>query len=291
MDEFLFLYRAKEFSPNNVEKDKAILDKVRERFEEMGKSTRSIDEEDFDLTSLTPDVAAIIGMERRVGTLLKLQKQGIKTYNNAKGIINAATSRELTFSLLHEAGISTPTFWAYEPEEDEMFLCEPHLQGMLPAWVKAIRHDGARKGDVVYVETPLEADTEVLRLASEKVQDIVVMSHVEGDLIKVYAVTDRSGEVQFLKWFYPQKQGYTKFGEEAHNSSPKDFALNTSELHAVVSGISQTLGLQFFGIDAIVQSSGEITVIDVNDWPSYSICQNEAADYIARTILADIETS
>lgn len=290
MEKILIVYRDKEFSPNNVEKDRRILSLVAKWLEQAHYELKSVDEVDFCRNTDTKQFLAIVGMPRRLETLTKIMQSGSRAFNAAQGIINTATSRLLTLNLLHDAGVCVPRYWAYNPDEDLKFECESRLQAMLPAWVKAMRCDGVLPGDVVYVETPLQADTEIQRLVKENVQDIVVTCHVSGDLLKVYAVADRQGKIQFLRCFYPQEQGYTKFGDEAHNSSPRRYSVSQTVLDDIVERTARTLGLQFFGLDVIVGQEGNITVIDANDWPSYSIYQDEAAECIARTILADIET-
>lgn len=282
--EILCVARGEEFSPNNIEKDRKILSLVAQRL-----NAQIISESDFLAKRDFSTVKAVVGMERRLKSLIKLQTLPVKSYNSARGIINTATSRELTFTLLNNVGVPVPRFWAFDPEEDEMFMCEDYLQNMLPAWVKAMRHDGCRENDVVYVETPIQADSEIIRLSAEQAQDIIVMSHVEGDLVKVYAIVSRDGKVEFLRWFYPQLRGYSKFGETSKDPI-RYHHFEEAHLQDLVAQIAKTLDIQFFGIDVVVEASGEIKVIDVNDWPSYSICQNEAAEAIASTILVDIET-
>lgn len=116
------------------------------------------------------------------------------------------------------------------------------------------------------------------------------MQHVHGDLIKVYAVVDSKNKIEFLRWFYPQEDGYTKFGHEEHNDTLKYWPFEQSRLATIAKKIKTTGELQFFGFDAIIDKDGEIWVIDINDWPSYSKYQDEAAESIARTILSDIKT-
>lgn len=287
----LFIFRAEEFSPNNIAKDRKILDLTIKKIKDGRPDLEIVPtkEEDFCKDTDLNDISLVVGMPRRVKSLMKLQNSRIKSYNSARGIINTATSRELTLTLLNEAGISVPDFWSYDPEADEMFLCEPTLQNLLPGWVKAMRYNGSKIGDVTYVETPIDADSTVLRLASESVQDIVVTKHLHGDLLKVYAVVDEKNEIKFSKWFYPQETGYTKFGEESGNDALCYYHVEESMIKDLIRRIAQILELQFFGIDLIVGPTGEMTVIDVNDWPSYSVCQDEAAEAIARTILIDIE--
>lgn len=249
----------------------------------------STTEEEFAQIRNLEEYSVVVGMQRRLQSLLKIKNSSIRSFNSAQGIINTATSRDLTLSLLEKANVPVPRFYVFD-DEDAMFQCEPSLQKLLPAWIKVMRHDGARDGDVVFVETPIDADSVVLRFLSESVQDIVATSHVPGDLVKVYVVTDSKGEIKFLRWFYPQETGYTKFGEEIHNEPLHHYSFDEETMREMVRKISIVLELQFFGVDLIVGSDGKMTVIDVNDWPSYSICQDEAANAIARTILVDIET-
>ena len=291
LKKILFISRAREFSPNNVEKDNRILELTKKYFEinTCRNVLMSTNEEKFAQIRNLEEYSVVVGMQRRLQSLLKIKNSSIRSFNSAQGIINTATSRDLTLSLLEKANVPVPRFYAFD-DEDAMFQCEPSLQKLLPAWIKVMRHNGARDGDVVFVETPIEADSVVLRFLSESVQDIVATSHVPGDLVKVYVVTDSKGEIKFLRWFYPQETGYTKFGEEIHNEPLHHYSFDEGSMREMVRTISKVLELQFFGVDMIVGSDGEMTVIDVNDWPSYSICQDEAADAIARTILVDIET-
>lgn len=278
----LAICRAEEYSPNNVVKDEAILQEVVERLKCQNFSVDVMSEDELSLLSATAlrSYSHVVHMARRFKTLSRLQQLDAKIVNPPQAVITTAGSRELTFSLLHEAGISVPPFWAYDPEEDEMFQCEPDLQQLLPGWIKVMRPQGVQPNDVNWVETPLQVDANVIRLAAEQVPDIVVMKHVEGDLLKVYVVADNR-KVYFLRAFYPQEQGYSKFGEaEKHNSVLKYIEFKQDDLQTLAQAIAQTLHLQVFGFDAIVRQDGSLCVIDVNDWPSFSSCRVEAADAI-----------
>ena len=287
----LFISRAHEFSPKNVEKDKTILELTLKKIRDTKRNMEFVLKTEDELSSMIDfsQFSAVVGMERRLKSLIKIRNSKVDSFNSVQGIINTATSRELTLRLLNDAGLPVPQFWTYE-SDDEMFQCDPSLQQLLPAWIKAMRHDGAREGDVVYVATPLEADMAVMKFVSESVQDIVATKHIDGDLLKIYVVADRKGDLQLLRWFYPQECGYTKFGEESSNSPLSRYLFDEERLKAMVTEISRVLELQFFGVDMIVSPTGGLTIIDVNDWPSYSICQNEAAEAIARTILVNAET-
>lgn len=284
-ERILTIRRAPGHSPNNIEKDAAILEAVAQCLEARGYVVDRIDEAQLTQMPLAEiqQYGRVLHMARRMPSLTRITQSGVSAINAPQAVSKVAMSREWTFTMLRESGIQVPSFWAYDPEEDEMFQCEPELQQLLPAWVKATRNQGAQPDDVMWVETPLQADSRVIELAAERVPDIIVMKHVEGDLLKVYAVTD--GENVWLRSFYPQEAGYSKFGEaEQHNSPLAHHPFEAKTLRTIAVRIAQTLELSVFGFDAIVAPDGTIYVIDVNDWPSFSACRQEAAERIARLV-------
>lgn len=283
----LAIARDEKYSPNNEAKDAAILHAVTDRLEQQGWQVDICSETEWktmDLKSVSADYKQIIHMARQMSSLMRLERVSIPVWNAPHAVRTVAKSRELTLSLLEQAGVQVPRWWAYEPEEDEMFLCEPALQQLLPGWVKAMREDGARPEDVTFVQTPLEADSSILRLAAENVPDIVVTKHEEGELIKCYVVLDKVAP-RLLRWFRPMTRGYSKFGEaENHNMTLEQLEIDEAALTDLAVRIGTSLGLQIFGFDAIVRPDNEVVVIDVNDWPSFSVCQQEAAEAIASII-------
>lgn len=285
---FLLIYRAPEYSPNNVQADAAILDAVAERLTAMNHLVVSCQE------GVLPDdldgFDVILHMARRMETLLRLDRQRhVRVLNAPHGVLNVAKSRELTLMLLDAASVPVPGWWAFDPEQDDMFVCDEQLQQLLPGWVKAMRAEGARPDDVTYVASPLEADSRIIELSSQSVPDIVLTQHLEGDLLKCYCVCLPGQNEASIWWFYPQESGYSKFGNaEVHNSELLRIPFAEAQLRLLASQISQALDLQVFGFDAIVQpvdaAQGEplIKVIDVNDWPTFGKCRDAAADAIAR---------
>lgn len=283
--QILIASRAPEFSPNNKEKDAAILDAVAERLLQKGCEVTRISEEEFGQLPLAKiqSYDRIVHMMRRMSSLCRLGQCHNAICNVPSAVNVLAQSRELTLTMLQNAGIEVPQWWAYDPEEDEMFQCNLELQQLLPGWVKAQRYDGSRLDDVIWVESPLQADSRVIELAAEHVPDIVVTRHVEGDLLKVYCV---AGKHLFLKSFYPQETGYSKFGvAELYNTPLAHHPYDIVRMEQIAWGIARTMGIQVFGFDAIVTPEGRIVVIDVNDWPSFSSFRDEAADAIVQLII------
>lgn len=278
----LAVSRGPEHSPNNVRQDAAILQAVSDVLQRKGAEVVVVDEAHADASGYD----FVLHMARRMTTLTRLSQSVVPVMNDPRRVMQVAGSREYVLSMLQLSGVRVPEWWAYDPEEDEMFQCDEALQRLLPGWVKATRPDGARPSDVAWVETPLDADSRIIALAADAVPDIVVTRHVEGDLIKVYCVGDT-----WFRTFYPQEIGYTKFGmQEQHNSPLRHTSVDQKSLMTTIHQISVTLGLVIFGFDAIVGEDGRLTVIDVNDWPSFSICREDAAEAIANLVLHTIES-
>ena len=281
----LFVGRAPEYSPNNIESDQAIIDAVLMRLLKAGHAVTIVNED-----NLTPAYLNqkdyVFTMARRLSSIMMLGTASGRVINTAEGALHTATSRELTLSMLQEAGIAVSPYWAYDPEEDQMFQTDPELQALLPGWVKAMHPTGITEDDVTYVTTPLQADSLVMQLVADDYTDVIVTRHLEGPVVKVYCVLGADGQPTFLRWFLPQREGYSKFGDEVHNTPcPDQVELDEAQLRRQAVSVGETLGLEVFGYDAILEPSGQLTVIDVNDWPSFSHFRSEAADAIAR--LAD----
>ena len=66
---------------------------------------------------------------------------------------------------------------------------------------------------------------------------------------------------------------------------PKDsegYPFDEKKLHALAEHAAETLGVSIYGGDAIISPNGTITLIDLNDWPSFAPCRGAAAHAIAK---------
>ena len=257
------------YSPNNEVKDAAIFSAVLERLRQQGWQIEECLEDELvrmPRESLTEHFKVVVHMARRSESLMRLESLPICVINAPRGVRIVAKSRTETLKLLAQAGVLVPA------------SCE------FPAWVKAMREEGVHPQDLCFVQTQEEADRCIGRLKSECVRDIVVSRHIEGELVKCYAVQE-DGHLLFFHCFRPQECGYSKFGmAEQHNDRLPDVQVDEMHLRSLAQKIGMAVGLQVFGFDAILQPDGQLVVIDVNDWPSFSICRDEAAEAIARMI-------
>ncbi len=248
------IQRAPQFSPNSVEKDKAILDAVAERLQARGHQVESIVEGESCLSVAD----AIFTMGRLPGTLAALkQLQGIKIINSPKGIENCA--RRHLETIMEQIGVPMP------PKE-----------GTDGYWLKRGDHAAQSKDDVVYVSNKVELEQQISAMRQRGIAEYTVSAHVKGDLVKFYGVLG----TDFFRYYYPTDDGVSKFGDEQHNGVAHHFRFDINDLQHQVEKLSTAVGISVYGGDCIVRADGSWCIIDFNDWPSFSRCRDEAAEAI-----------
>ena len=264
----LAVSRAERFSPNSVERDRAIFQAVIDRLQKHGDEIRLVSEDSLSAPESsgypdylgTPDL--ILTMARRPETLTWLDSFGIVSINSPEGIRRCSRSR--LQDIMEHIGIPVP------PKE-----------GTDGYWLK--RGDAAAQAaeDVVYVPDREQLAAAIQTMCQRGVTDYTVSAHVQGDLVKFYGV----GQGGFFRWYYPTDDGQTKFGDERRNGVASHYPFQTVALQHEVLRLAAALGVSVYGGDAIVRADGSFCLIDFNDWPSFSRCREEAADAIASLVL------
>lgn len=139
------------------------------------------------------------------------------------------------------------------------------LEGVLRrgAWVKRADVHATQAGDVVRVHSRQELRSVLGAFAGRGLSQAVLQENVEGDEVKFYAV--RSGR---LFWpYYPRESVGYPFEE--------------ARLKTLAARAAAAINLGIYGGDAIIGPDGSITLIDLNDWPSFAPCRGAAASAIA----------
>jgi len=254
--------RDERFSPNSVERDKAILEAVVERLERQGCTVATVAE--GEQTDTCCDL--YLSMGRLPATLewLKSREQECRrVINTAEGVERC--QRSVVDKLMHDEAFSVPPahtghgYWlkrgdAAAQTSDDIRYC-PDL-----ATLRQAQADFRRRG----------------------ISESVVSAHVEGDLVKFYGV--KGG---FFRLYYPADDGFSKFGDEQRNGRPHHYPFSRQALADETERLAARVGVEIYGGDAIVEPDGHYCIIDFNDWPSFSRCREEAADAIARLVAAD----
>lgn len=250
-------------SPHMVEQDAAILECIEQELIAMGHSvTRLHKEEDFN------GYDAICHMSRSHTMLQQLstaQSSGCRVINTAESVKNC--SRTAFMELLQKNNIPQPQFWVLTGNS----LPAP---AEYPGWIKKGEGWSLRKEDVAFVTNEEEAKMAIAAINGTA----IYCKHIEGDVVKFYGVGEG-----FFTHCYPNPEK-TKFGWEKVNGVARHYPFDKEELRRTTLAAAKAVGLDIFGGDCIITAKGEIYIIDLNDFPSFSAARIDAAREIARII-------
>ena len=240
MGKVLAVMRAKEFSPGSVEKDEAVMLAVISRLQAKGYETKVVYDEQVSDVCGTFDF--ILSMARRPETLSWLQSQDVKCVNAPEGV--ASCRRSVLQRIMRECNVPMPP-----------------KSGNDGYWLKRGDASGSMTdGDVVYV-----ADADALQASVEEfrrrgIDDYVVSTHVKGSEMKFYGVLHAG----FFRSY--------SLTEQRPGTVPG--------LREAAERLAAAVGVEVYGGDCIVKDDGSFCLIDFNDWPSFSLCRDEAAEAI-----------
>ena len=269
MKRLLGLYRERQYSPGrHLSNDVLLLDQIAHRLRER----------DFAVDLLTLDEAAncrtdaaiVFSMCQGKSSLENLadwECQGAKIINSPRAALN--THRDRLPALMIKAGVWFPQTRLVATKE-RADLESLDLNGGI--WLKRGDVHASVTADVQWVDSAQRLDAGMADFATRGIDVAALQSHREGDEIKFYGVADGG----FFHWFY---SGETR-------KYPFDFA----DLESLAHQAATAVGLDIFGGDVIVSPMGELTLIDLNDWPSFAPCRERAsyaiADFITRRVHA-----
>jgi hypothetical protein len=261
------LYREKEYSPGRHQcNDTLLLEAVAD-----GVRTRGC-HVDLGTLDRRPDAALIFSMCQGRPALERLatwERAGAPIVNSPRAALN--TYRDRLAVLMTTAGVPFPeTELIATDREDgrESFVARP-FQGRGPRrdpsgfWLKRGDVHASVSADVQWIASPAALEAGCADFRSRGIALAAVQAHRPGDEIKFYAVAGGA----FFHWFY---------SGESHG-----YAFDVAALRRLAGRAADAAGLDIFGGDVIVSASGGLTLIDLNDWPSFAPCREVAADAIA----------
>ncbi|MBQ7941058.1 MAG: hypothetical protein IJ328_01450 [Muribaculaceae bacterium] len=273
--------RAGAYSPNHIGNDAAIFNATAEQLRKRGFVVNVYSEEKFKSCEITEDV--ILNMCRDSESISKLQQledSGKLVINSGYGIENC--TRERMARILLGSGIPYPESIIVNTDESVKEMLE--RTGMNNCWVKCGGHS-QHKEDVSYARNRNEAQEVLQEYFYRGIKRAVINRHLAGDLIKFYGVRG----TPFFYWFYPFETGHVMQGYGAEVTPVKGIKLDEELLKSYCREACEELNVVVYGGDCIVSPEGKITIIDFNDWPSFAPCSNEAAPYIAKSVLASVK--
>ena len=264
----LGLYRERQYSPGrHLSNDVLLLDQIAHRLRERAFAVDllTLDEAERRRT----DAEIIFSMcqgKLSLENLVAWERQGAKIINSPRAALN--THRDRLPALMVQAGVSFPQTRLIRTREG-VDLGTLDLNGGI--WLKRGDVHASVTADVQWVNSVERLDTGMADFAKRGIDLAALQAHRAGDEIKFYGVGDG-----FFHWFY--------------SGQARKYSFNFADLAHLANRAATTAGLDIFGGDVIVSPSGELTLIDLNDWPSFAPCRERAsyaiADFITRRVHA-----
>jgi len=265
---FAGVRRKTEFSPNHVVNDLLIINKTADALRQLGAHVTMYDE-----GVITPDSMKehlIFSMAQGpIGsqTLMKIEQRGTFIINSPKSVINCY--RINMVKLLPEANIPFPRSVVIATDSDVNGRQAGFTSSKL--WVKRGDVHAVHKEDVSLASTDDEELTLLKEFHQRDIKEAILQEHIDGDTVKFYAVR----ETNLFHWYYLNGVYHAKFDEQ--------------QLRKLAESSAEIMGLYVYGGDAIIGKDGRITIIDINDWPSFAPVRDQASQYIANLILRKAE--
>jgi glutathione synthase/RimK-type ligase-like ATP-grasp enzyme len=268
MKRLLGLYREKQYSPGRHQSnDVLLLDQIAHRLREreFAVDLLTLDQAD----SRRADAAIVFSMcqgRLSLESLAEWERQGVRIINSPRAALN--THRDRLPALMVDAGVSFPethlvrTVGAAE-------LHSLNLNGGI--WLKRGDVHASVTADVQWVDSPQRLEAGLADFFKRGIDTAALQAHRAGDEIKFYGV-----ENGFFHWF--------------HSGEARKYPFDFAELETLARRAAAAAGLDIFGGDVIISPSGQLTLIDLNDWPSFAPCRERAsyaiADFITKRVHA-----
>lgn len=272
------IMRAGAYSPNHIGNDAAIFNATADQLRKRGCAVNIYSEDQFNKGLVKERI--ILSMCREQASIKRLQQledDGCIVVNSGYGIENCTRER-MTRILL---GNNIPYPDSVIVNTDEAVVDRLKQAGINNCWIKRGDFHAMHKEDVSYVRHAEEAQEVLQEYFYRGIRRAVINRHLVGDLIKFYGMRGST----FFYWFYPFDDGHSKYGLEAINGKSKGLDFDIEQLEKICADAAEALGVDIYGGDCIISPTGEIRIIDFNDWPSFAPCRNEAAPFIAKCVL------
>jgi hypothetical protein len=259
----LGLYREKQYSPGRHQSnDILLLDEIAAHLREKNFEVDLLNLEQTNGHRTEAELVFSMCQGRSsLEDLAAWECDGIKIINSPRSGLN--THRDRLPPLMIEAGVAFPETQLIETNNGAA-VQKIDVNGV---WLKRGDVHASISSDVQWVNSWEEFTAGLADFARRGIDVAAVQAHREGDEIKFYGVA----EIGFFHWFYSKET--------------RRHTLDEQELEKLANRAASAAGLDIFGGDVIVSPTGELTLIDLNDWPSFAPCRERAANAIADLIV------
>lgn len=262
---FAGIRRKTEFSPNHEVNDLLIINCTAENLRKLGFTVALYDEDGINADTIDENVIfSMVQGPKGIQELFKISERHSIIINSPQSVFSCYRSNML--DLLPQGGIPVP--------KSLLASTEIAINGQINAftseklWIKRSDVHAVRKEDVISIPADKETISNTLKQFNDRdIKRVVLQEHITGDTVKFYAVR----ETEFFYWYYLENPFQVKFDE--------------NRLRDIATASAEILGLYVYGGDAIISPDGSITVIDINDWPSFAPIRDKASYYISKLLL------
>ncbi len=252
------------YSPNHVSNDSLIFEQTTLRLNEYGIHVNVYEEKELSRIEIKEDFvfSMVQGIE---GTkkLLELEQQGKTIINSPQGSINSY--RYNMVEILPQKGIPFPKSYVVSVDEKDKIKFGDFNTRKI--WIKRGDVHAVHREDVTVVYSEDERKNIFCEFEKRGIKQVVLQRHLDGDVVKFYSVAGSS----LFYWYYLNGLNHTPFNE--------------IELHKLAAKSAKALELDVYGGDAVISPEGSISIIDINDWPSFAPIRDSASKQIADLIL------
>ena len=265
------IYRNCRYSPNHIGNDRAVFELVASHLRQMGHQVNEYSEVEA-MRGVREQFVFTMAREPHVARMLQsLENAGARVINSGYGIENCYRSNMTR--LFNNAGISIPDNATVDTREPDI----PNFHKLTPVWIKRGDFHAIHKEDVSFARNIDEGYSILAEYARRGIETAVLNKHIVGDLVKFYGVRG----ADFFFHFYPEEYQHSKFGNETINGKAAHYTVHVDELKRIAGQAADVLNIDIYGGDAIITPNENIYLIDMNDFPSFAPCREQAAPVIA----------
>ena len=263
MKRLVGLHREKQYSPGRHQSNDALLlDQIAHRLREREFAVDLMTLEEAN--GARSEAALVFSMcqgRAALENLAQWEREGVRIINSPRAALN--THRDRLPALMVEAGIPFPRTNLMaangSPDLDDLNLEEG-------IWLKRGDVHASVTADVQWIDARDRLEAGLADFVRRGINLAALQAHRAGDEIKFYGV----GGAAFFHWYY--------------SGNARKYLFDTARLQELGNEAAAAAGLDVFGGDVIVSPAGELTLIDLNDWPSFAPCRERASYAIAEFI-------
>lgn len=260
---FAGIKRQTDFSPNHIENDSLIFMKTSEALIELGAEVKLYDEEEVPHLEVKEDLIFSMAQGREANIkLLKKTEAGALIINSPQSVLNC--HRLSMVKLLPNNNIPFPK--SICGTLNEMARVDFSSFDCRKIWIKRGDVHAVHSEDVTLAYSENEKNVTLKEFARRGINTAVLQEHLDGDVVKFYGVLGSD----LFHWYYLNGIDHTKFDEKKLN----ELAVKSAA----------ALKLDIFGGDAVISKDASISIIDINDWPSFAPIKDKASKKIAELI-------